>query len=139
MEQIERVARTYLETLYSKDFENLKKLVSPDIVFEDPTASPELGIPKLVGIGPYLKFWETNLPMLKVELEISDGFASNGHAVLYVNIEGTGPAERFGRRGRTVKLQIRGLMIIQVSEGLVVRHTDNMDYAGLFSNLQVME
>ena len=41
---IEEIATTYYNALYSEDFEKVRELSSPDLVFEDPT-SPLSGSP----------------------------------------------------------------------------------------------
>ena len=130
MSQID-IATKYYNALYSGEYDTVRSVASPDMLFEDPTAPEEFGIPsRIESLDECLKFIEANTPG-KIEIEFTDKYVSNDRVVLKVKMNGTAPAEIFdmGEEGN-VAFTMKGVSILHVVDGRVIHHSDYMDYSG---------
>lgn len=133
------IANTYYKALYSQDFDKVREISSPNLIFEDPTSPPGLIPAKVSGLDSVITYFQTNLPKLNVDMTITKSYASNGCSILHQNSSGTTLASTFGIDGDKIRFQIQGVTVIQVKNGLVIRHIDYFDYSGLFSSFRPVE
>ena len=140
MVDIEKIGLAFLKALYINDFDTVRDLLSLDAIFEDPTSPSGFVVPQyLEGKDAYLEFWETSGPQLDKKLNIASSFASAGRVVLNIEITGTGPASVFGIEGNKVSFKARGITVLHIREGLIVRHSDFIDYKKVQSSLRILK
>ncbi|ARU58949.1 hypothetical protein OLMES_4961 [Oleiphilus messinensis] len=138
MTQID-LAVKYYQALYSGEHDIVRSIAFPDMVFEDPSAPHEFGIPPQIDeLETFLSFMEANL-LGEVEIHFTDNYVSNDRVVLIVSSKGIVPASRvdMGEEG-TVKYASRGVSVLHIVDGKVKRHTDYFNYpalAGSFKRL----
>lgn len=135
MSQID-IATKYYQALYSGEYETVRSLASPDMMFEDPTAPEEYGIPpRLERLEDFIKFSEANLKG-EVQINFMDKYVSNDHVVLRVEIKGTYPADVVGMGEDGLAEVIgQGISVLHVVDGKVISHSDYMDYAGAVASM----
>lgn len=134
------IATKYYQALYSGEHHVVKNLASPKMVFEDPTAPHEFGIPsQLNGLEEFLEFMKSNLQGA-VDITFTDKYVSNNRVVLTVTTKGTVPASRvgLGEEG-IVEYASQGVSIIHIFEEKVVRHTDYFNYPALADSFKKVE
>ena len=126
------IAQAYYLALYGKEFEKVRAVAAPDMVFEDPTALAESGLAsQLDSLAAFLDYMAANLGE-DTTVRIVKSFASNDRVVLYVEITGTASAQYFGGPAHeTVEVKAEGLTVLQIHKGRVIRHTDYFDYPAL--------
>lgn len=136
MTQID-IATQYYQALYSGEYDIVRNIASPDMIFEDPSAPHEFGIPpQLNGLEKFLKFMAANLQG-KVEINFTDKYVSNDQAVLIVSTKGTVPAARVGMGDEGfVEYTAQGVSILHIVDGKVIRHTDYFNYPALASSFK---
>lgn len=135
-----QIAQTYFYALYGSDFKTVRKLLSDDVVFEDPTSPDETSVPKLLkGKEAYLEFWEGKADQLEKSINIIDSYESANYVILTVEGTGTGPAELFNVEGKKIELDAKGIVVLEVIDGVVTRHLDFFDYNKTYSSIRVIE
>jgi hypothetical protein len=124
------VATQYYDSLYSGDYDMVKKIASADLIFKDPTAPEGYGIPnQIVSLDNFLKFFEAN-SQGPSKVSYFEKFASNEQVVLHVKLTGVVPASIVGMGEGKVEYITKGFTVLHVSHGLVISHTDYVDYSG---------
>ena len=139
MSQIE-IGKKYYQALYAGDHAQVKELAAIEMVFEDPTAPPEFGIPpSLNNLESFLAFMQESLQG-EINIKYTDSYVSNDRVVLTIETKGVIPASIMGM-GRTgmVEYQSHGVSVLHVVEGKVIRHTDYFDYSELASSFNKIE
>ena len=136
MTQID-IATKYYHALYSGEHDIVRSVASSNMVFEDPSAPHEFGIPPQINeLETFLKFMKANLQG-KVEIHFSDKYVSNDRVVLIVSTKGTIPATRVGMGEEgMVEYTSRGVSVLYVVNGKVKRHTDYFNYPALASSFK---
>ena len=132
---LEEVAKTYYNALYSSNFNKVKEVASPNLTFEDPTALPDYP-EKVAGLDSLMKFFQESSSALNMKMKIIQSYTSNDRVVIFQEITGITAASTFGQDGDKIEYKMQGVTVIQVVGGLVVRHTDYMDYKGLFASFK---
>ena len=138
LNDIEDIATSYFNALYAQDFDRVAELTAPDVLFDDPTSPPGF-IPTTENRDDLIEAYRQSLPLLDQEMKIIRSFASHDKVVLYVTIEGTTIGEFFGHEAKRVAYETEGIAVIQVVDGVVVHHSDYMDYPATFAGLRPVE
>ena len=127
----------YLRALYYQEFDELKKLMDPEINFSDPTS-----------ILMSRKAWEYNgresvLAFFKSASAGSSGkfhlvhcFVSGKYHVFSVIYKTEGDGKVFGLGPGKVEFSIPGTTILKVHNSLVVEHQDYVDYERLLREIE---
>ena len=139
MTQID-IAIKYYQALYSKKYDIVRSIASSNMIFEDPSAPHEFGIPaRLNKLDSFLTFMKSNLQG-KVKISFTDKYVSNNRVVLFVSIKGTIPASSvgMGRQGM-VEYASQGVSIIYIVNGKIKRHTDYFDYPALTNSFKKID
>ena len=131
------VATKYYQALYSGKHDIVRSVASSDMVFEDPSAPHEFGIPpRLEELEAFLKFMKSNLQG-KVEISFTDKYVSNDRVVLIVSTKGMVPATRVGMGEEgIVEYTSQGVSVLHVVDGKVKHHTDYFNYPALASSFK---
>lgn len=132
------IAKTYYQALYSKDFERVRSLASPNMTFSDPTVSSEQSLPTShKNLDDFLDYMDNSLSdEAKFEVSITHAFESNAHVVVYVSSKVTAPDRFFGGSSDTVmQATTQGITVFHIDNGLIQSHVDYFDYAGLAESL----
>ncbi len=126
------IATKYYDALYAGDFDTVRIVASSGMVFEDPSAPREFGIPpELNNLEAFLNFMEANLGG-EINITYTEKFLSNDRVVLMVETDGVVPASLVGMGDEgDVTYSSRGVSILHVADGKVIRHTDYFDYPAL--------
>lgn len=125
-------ATAYLDAYSTFDPEKIAPFLSDDAVFEDPTSTDEAanGGPFLFngkaaileGLGEYAAQYNA----FTVSYEIERQYESNGSVVFVARLSYTAEA----KDGRVFTGAAPIVTVVQVRDGMIVRHTDYYDYAG---------
>jgi hypothetical protein len=59
--------------------------------------------------------------------------------VLPLNGRGRTDAATFGQPGGEIEFRVQGTTVVQIVDGLVVRHSDYFDYPGVLSSVRPVE
>jgi ketosteroid isomerase-like protein len=138
--QFKEIASTYYYAITSGDFDKVRELSSPDLVFEDPTSPPGLVPAKLIGQDAVIAYYEENVSKLEdKEVKIVKSFVSNNYVVIYQEIRATIEASSFGLEGDRFKFLLEGVAVVHVTDGLVTHYIDYLDYTGLFANAEAVK
>lgn len=119
------IAKEYFTGLYAGDRDAVRALAAPDLAFQDPSAPAAYGVPVLVELEAVLDLFAGFAGAL---VEFTNVYASNDQVVVAVEISGTLPAAAFGLEGGDVSFASNRTTILQIKEGLVISHTDYMNY-----------
>jgi ketosteroid isomerase-like protein len=138
MSQIE-IATKYYQALYSGEHDTVREVAAPDMIFEDPSAPEEFGIPaQLNELEAFLEFMSSNTPD-QAETTVVNSFVSNDRVVLMITSQGVLPAAAVGGDEGFVSFATQGVTVLHVIDGKVVRHTDYYDYPGLSASFSPVE
>ena len=132
------IATSYITAMYDQDFRKVPELAAPDLQFESPTAEPGF-VPSQSSRDAVIESWSHGMTDMEQEWEITRSFSSHDKAVFYMTTVGTAPGEFFGHEAKTVAYKVDGVAVVQVVNGLVVRHSGYMDYPAMFAGLRPVE
>lgn len=135
--KLEQIAITYYYAITSGDFDKVREVSSPNLVFEDPTAPSGLIPSKIKGQDLVIAFYEEALPKIEKEVEVTQSFESNGYVVLHQKIKGITDASDFGQEGGKVEFHLPGVAVLHIVDGLVVHYIDYLDYTEVMSKMSV--
>lgn len=135
------VAKHYLETLYRFDFAALRELIAEEVVFDDPTSTyfggeawHFEGPDELVGF-----FERSSAGTSSNSFEVVQEFATASYAVLTVVYVSAGDGGVVGAPGVAIELRVPAVTIVEVRDGLVVRHLDHVDYASMMAQVEAQK
>lgn len=133
----EEIAITYYYAITSGNFDKVRELSSPDVIFEDPTSPSGLVPAKIVGQDSLIAYYEENVEKLEdKKVKVVKSFVSNNYVVLYQEIKATTDLSSFGLEGGKVKFVLKGVAVVHVTDGLVTHYIDYLDYTGMLSNAE---
>ncbi|MGL6259836.1 nuclear transport factor 2 family protein [Vibrio sp. WXL210] len=129
MKQI-NIATNYYDSLFSGNYDAVREVASPDLIFKDSTAPDGYGVPnKIETLDNFLNFFESNVQG-PTQVTYSQKFASNDQVVLQIQLKGVIPASMVGMGEGSVEYVSTGFSVLHLDGEKVVSHTDYIDYAG---------
>ncbi|CAM1340955.1 nuclear transport factor 2 family protein [Tenacibaculum amylolyticum] len=131
----EQIAIIYHKAITSGDFEKVREVSSPDLVFEDPTAPQGLIPARIEGQDAVIAFYKEALPKVEKEIQITHSFESNNYVVLHQNIKGITDVSDFGQEGGKIEFQLPGIAVLYIVDGLVTHYIDYLDYTDIMSKM----
>lgn len=138
MSQID-IANKYYLALYSGDFDTVRNLASPEMVFEDPSAPPEYNVPaKLNKLEDFIKVMKDYLQGGET-VSLSNQYVSNDQVVMMVTIKAMVPASTVGMGEGKAEYTVTGISILHVKNEQVIRHSDYMDYTKVSKSYKLVE
>ncbi len=131
-------AKNYLTYLYNQDFEKLEKLMSNEMVFDDPTAIAFSGKAwKYEGKANILKFFKRSSQGTNSGFEIKEVFKTGEYVIFSLFYKGELDGSFFGIKDKKIILSaIPATTIIRVRNGLVIGHTDYVNYEELLKQVE---
>lgn len=131
------VALSYLETLYSFDFERLGVLLAPDATFTDVTAAVLGGVPlHAAGRDSILASFEAGASDSRnAGFEIGSQFATGDHVILTLTYKTEIRGEAVGVPGAWVPVQVPAVTVLRVVDGLISEHIDYVDYEEMLNQI----
>ena len=141
-EDLEAVARSYLETLAAMDWEKQKSYYTEETIFEDPTAV-YFGVPwKIVGGEAIADFWRsaaTDAGTLEIRNEIGRLFVTGPYVVIdyasHVRMRG----DMIGFPERELEGSIEVATVLKIQHGKILHHLDHADYASAWNELEAIK
>ena len=125
------VGRHYLTSLYRFDFSALEASLHPDAVFEDPTAV--VAFPREAwrfnGREAILKFFrQSSNGIVDAGYQVRSEFKTGEFVVFYLEYWSKVEGKMLGVPGQIVSVKMPGVRILRIRNGLVIHHTDHMNY-----------
>lgn len=124
------LAERYLDALYSADLERLSDLSTEDLSFHDETSAIMPGGPwRREGRRAVFEFFRGSIETVdSSRFEIKSGFASGDQVVLHLDYVSSGDGAPFGAPGVPIDLRVDGVTVLELRDGRVAKHQDNVDY-----------
>ena len=125
------VGRHYLGALYIFDFPELNKLLRTDAVFEDPTAV--IAFPgeawHFIGRNAILNFFQQSKSgIVNADFHVLSEFSTGEFVVCNLEYWSDVEGEVLGVPGQVVSVRMPAVTILRIRNGLVIHHTDHVDY-----------
>lgn len=124
------IGRHYLDSLYAFDFSELAKLLHPDAIFDDPTAVAFAGEAwHVTGRNAILAFFrQASEGIVDAGFQVLSKFSTGEFVVFYLEYWSDVEGEVLGVPGKIVTIKVLGVTILRIQNGLVIHHTDHVDY-----------
>jgi hypothetical protein len=114
------------------DVDGVAAFYTAESVMEDPTAIARAAGVRLVGVGEIAGSLEQAFAAVTdFRLDIERRFTTGPYAVLTGVVSYSIPGAAVGDDRDTVRLEADFTLILEVREGMVVRHTDYVNYDGM--------
>jgi hypothetical protein len=130
----EQIAIAYHTAITSGDFDKVREVSSPDLVFEDPTAPSGLVPAKIEGLDSVISYY-TNVPEMEKDIQITYSFESNNYVILHQEIKGITDISKFGQKGGEIEFLLSGIAVLHIVDGMVVYYIDYLDYTDVLSKI----
>lgn len=125
------VGRRYLDALYTFNFPVLEELLHVDAIFEDPTSevvSPSVTW-RFTGRSAILDFIrQTSASIVDAEYRVLSEFSTGEFVVFNMEYSTVFDGEMLGTPGQELSVELPAVTILRIQDGLVIRHTDHVDY-----------
>lgn len=129
------LARKYNAAMDRADWEGARLLMSPDIVFEDPT----WGNDPVVGPDSVTKAYSGSDPEANLIMEERFAFATNGVVVFHYFASADMKAPPESSLTQRVHVQGDVVKVIRVENGKIRSHTDLADYGRIMTAVAELE
>ncbi len=123
--------RNYLNALYAFDLPELKELLHPDAVFEDPTSETAFpGTPwRFEGRNAILDMVRQSRDgIVSAEYHVLSEFATGEYVVFSLEYSMEFQGEMLGVPERQFSIKIPAATILKLKDDLVIRHVDYVNY-----------
>ena len=118
------LAETYLKSYFNKDWNLLASKLADDASFQDWTVQTIAGAPaNQVGKVNVLNFFREQYASLTMHFEQQHAVFSTNHVSISGQLDLVMPD-----RGRSIRSVLPMTIILSIKDGLVVQHTDYVDY-----------
>jgi ketosteroid isomerase-like protein len=121
----------YLNALYAFNYSELGNLLDTNAIFEDPTAvvmSPDMTW-RFEGRDAILDFVrQTSASIVSAEYRVLSEFSTGEFVVFNMEYSTVFDGEMLGTPGQELSVELPAVTILRIQDGLVIRHTDYVDY-----------
>ena len=125
------IGRNYLDALYAFDLPELKKMLHPDAVFEDPTSAAAYpGVPwRFDGRSAILDMVrQSGNGIVHAEYHVLSEFSTGEYVVFYLEYSMDIGGEMLGAPERGFSINVPAATILEFQDDLVIHHVDYTNY-----------
>ncbi len=125
------IGRNYLDALYAFDLPELKELLHPDAVFEDPTSVVAFpGMPwRFEGRSAVLGMVrQSGNGVVNAEYRVVSEFSTGEYVVFYLEYSMVLEGEMLGANEQEFSIKVPAATILKLRDDLVIHHIDYANY-----------